>query len=416
MNMKNLKEIAIEAMEKFNEMNCVLYDVTSKGKYAIAGFKAIQDHLCEVRNRTLLKKSRSAAYNNIGEAVLPIEIEDEAETFVYLNIAVKTNSPRVPDTSLCKESLMNENGIAPVGMTVLRKNPEDGLYCFAQIDFAYWLKHEQDEMLEELVKDLENVNYDKLYRDVRAVGNTWSGTENWYIKPTYGYTGICEYVTDFNDEKWFLLESDARLNSAIYSKYLMSELVNVFIGDNVVPQCSLGRKSSTCEEIIFPSKYLHLYKLVNENVKLKRQKRAKNAKKGTVQERITNYSELLEPIEIEIREEDRDDYVYLSRVPLDDVECVALRFFRRRYNDGTYREAFRIFVENSKLTFAENMDGIWITTRASLNYNFRYFKIAPFEDAVLKGTKLEYLKDMITEIKEVNKFNSEELIEVLCNN
>lgn len=415
--MKNLKEIAIEAMKKFNELNCVLYDITNTGKYAIAGFKSLQDHLCEVHNRTLLKKSRSKAYNNIGEAILPIEIEDDVETFVYLNIAVKTNSPRVPDTSLCKESLLNENGIAPIGMTVLRKNPEDGLYYFAQIDFAYWLKHEQEENLEEIAKDLENIDYDKLYRDVRAVSNTWSGSSEWYIKPTYSRSETCDYVTDFNEEKWFLLENDFRISNAIFSKYLVTDLVDTVIDGVTVPGCSMGDKAFSREWFIFPTKYRHLYKLATENVKLKRQRKAQNAKKGTVQERITKYSELLEPIEIEVKDEDRNDYVYLSRVPLDDTECVALRFFKKRYyNDKVYREAFRIFVENSKLTFAENMDGTWITTRANLGYNFRNFKIASFEDAVLKGTKLEYLKDMIAEIKEVNRFDSDELIEVLCNN
>lgn len=411
--MKNLKEIAREAMVKYNEMNPVLASYTEKtGRYSIAGIKDMQDNLYEVSDRMVLMKSNSKG-PYAGEAVLPIEIEDDAETFVYLNIGVKTNSPRVVDTFFCKDSLANKTGVTPVGMTVIRKNPEDGLYYFSQLDFGELVRKGKQDIIEDLVKDLKNVPYNDLLNDIVSISGTWGGASSWYINPSYGYEETCNYVLNFDDEKWMFLNNDARLGLAIWTKYLNFEHRSLEKDGKMDRTVIVGKKVFGNKVLVFPEKYLSLYMLASENKEIKRKNKARTAKKGSVQERITRYSDLLETLNLKDME---TNTVFIERLPSEDIDCAVLRFCKTTYRDDGLVEKYRIFVENSKLTFAENVDGVWLTTKVSLSYNFTDYKIAPFDRVSFKGTKLQYLTEMITELNKIYEFSSTQLIQVLGNN
>lgn len=414
--MKTLKEIVKEAIRKYDEFNYVVYNISgASGKYSIAGFPKLEESLSVIADRTKIRRSKSKGYTDCGEGVLPIEIDDD--TFVYMNVAIKTNSSRIPLTRFSEHSSLNKNGITPIGMTIIRKK-EDGFYYFTQYDFAIAAANGGKEELIEILNGMKNNDALAIFNDLKEMRDIYRfWNDLWYIKERTYERGSIDFTYTLDNEISHFLNSDARLGQMLLNKYIFSEY-NEARGDEDAFYIIASRESDNLN-VTFPGKYEHLYALIDENKKKRRTDKAKNPKKGTVQARINEYSELLEDLDFN---KYGAEEVVVQRVPLDDKECVVLRFIGKKYKtwddeDPQPYEKYRVFVENSKLTFAEVVNDVWSTTTKTFDdYELERYSVREFDKAILKGTKLEYLEDLIHEIKEYTDFNGSYLLEVLGNN
>ena len=140
----------------------------------------MQESLSVIADRTRICRSKSKGYGDYGEGVLPIEIDDD--TFVYMNVAIKTNSPRVPLNSFSEHSSINKNGISPIGMTIIRKK-EDGFYYFTQYDFAIAAINGGKEELIEILNEMKNNDARAIFNDLRDMQDVYRfWNDAWYIK------------------------------------------------------------------------------------------------------------------------------------------------------------------------------------------------------------------------------------------
>ena len=415
--MKNLKEIAKEVMRKYDEMDCVVVDyLPNSSKYAIAGYPQLQDDLSVVENRTVIRKSSSKGYFNYGEAVFPVEIEDETETFVYLNIAIRTNSPRRASDSFTAHSLINNNGLVPVGMTVLRLNPEDGLYYVSQISFKKLIKFGKGELLEELLEGCKNVDFERLDNDMQSMFY-YDYDEAWFIYNDSYDTKVedTQYVVSFDDEKWRYLNSASRLGNVLQNKYIQSVRASWASTNHTY---YLGVNSNGFLLDTIPSKYYYLYRLVDDNKATRRKRKSLKPKKGSVQDRISTFC-------ANIDDSEADDYeintAFFQKVPNLDTECIVVRVVGYHYTGYDWvrekLETARIFVEKSRITVAINADGEWVTTPQNFDsFIHSHMSVTLPEKEVFKGTKFEYLTDILEDLNQRDLLNTATLLEVLSIN
>ena len=410
MKEKTLREIVERAIEMYDERDFLLYDIAGASrKFSVAGNPKMQESMKEYANNTLIPKSRSIGYAGYGEGIIPFVIDEK--TVVYMNIAIKTNSPRVASNQFVEGSSLNKKGIVPIGMTILRTN-EDGYYYFSQYDFSTAMAHGHTDQVEGLLASMKNNNVGDIINDINLMIAKYTyAMDVWYIIGRDYENNDKGFTVNLDEAVETFLSKCPRISNVLANKYIVSEYIRTENG-----YCTtIGRRQADNSRIIIPEKYENLYQLCKDNKAKRRIARTKNPRKGTVQEKINRYSELIDTLDTSAYTKPQ---VVIQRVPTDDVECVVVRFIghERLYRqDVPMIEKYRIFVENSKLTYAEQINGHWSSTSKVLDsYELSKYDVQRLDAATLKGTKLEYLKSVIDEMRDIsNNFDASYLVDIL---
>lgn len=399
--MKTIKEIMMETMKEYDEMNIKVIDTTSSG-YTVSGEKSIksrEDLHREFSNYTLLTRSRSKAYNNLGEGVIVINNDDY---IAYVNVAIKTNSPRRELTDFTSNAVINKTGICPIGITFVRLN-DDNIYEMAQVDFYRFDEYN----LREVLKGLENLDYEGVEGILNRVGYYRWWSNQWYIE-----LEDSEFTRNFEEENWYEIKNHARLGNVVYSKYF-SINSDYKTNTHYYGHPEVGKKCFVNAE------HLNIWKYVEHNKDKKRSDRVKAPKKGTVQYRINEYNKYIQPIDF-TKLNLQTHSVLVDVLHGLDKDTVVLRFIssKSRWSETPVydKEVFRVFVEKSTLTFSEPVNGMWVSTTKTNGYDFRKYQVLPMDPEKIKGTKLEYLLDSISLLEETTGMNGERLLEILGTN
>lgn len=145
------------------------------------------------------------------------------------------------------------------------------------------------------------------------------------------------------------------------------------------------------------------------------------------EEKLKKYSAILEEVPVSYH---CDDFIYISKIPTDDIPCLVLRFCTFiPQSDEVYKEDDRIFVEGNNIFFAHNFDGTWDRIATPFEHRFHFHDFIRFDNKILKGTRLEKAWDIfcslkkkdksgkVESIKKINKYDgigSDILVEILC--
>lgn len=399
--MKTIKEIVMETMKEYDNMNIKLIDTTNSG-YTVSGEKSIksrEDLHREFSNYTLLMRSRSKAYSNLGEGVIVINND---EYIAYVNVAVKTNSPRRGIKNFTDNSVINQTGICPLGMTFVRLN-DDNIYEMSQVNFYDFNK----DNLRDVFKGLKNLNYEGVEGVINNIGSYRWWSSEWYIE-----LEDSAFTRDFEEENWYEIKNYARLGNVVYPKYFS-------INSNYKTNTHYYGHPEVGEKYLVNAEHCQIWKYMEHNKNKRRADRVKAPKKGTVQYRINEYNKYIQPIDF-TKLNLQTHSVLVDVLHGLDKDTVVLRFIssKSRWSETPVydKEVFRIFVEKSTLTFSESVNGMWVSTTKTNGYDFQKYKVLPMDPEKIKGTKLEYLLDSISLLEETTGMNGERLLEILGTN
>lgn len=403
--MKNLKEIARLALEKYDEMNPIVISETNQ-RYAIPGVKGMSNTLETIKDRVYLMRSRSKNWTDFGGCVLPISIDENI--LVYMNVCIKTTSPRLSNERWSADSVMNKSGIVPCGMTVLKKNEDDNLYYIAQIDFYQMIKHDYSGSsgIRDLFDGLENINAGDVCNLVRGFSNYYFYQDIFYVKLDSRNKTDSFSLNDGKTENWHLFNSASRLQNVLWNKYLLTE----YHSDNegvIIGHTLKGDVFS------YPAKYLHIGALVEENKVQKRIAKVANSKKGTVQDKINNYCKYVnENTDYNYK----DNYSIIEKLEEYPSDCVVVRCFVKSWGKNIATEKYRFFIEKKSFTVAEKLNYLWTTTKASFDYVLNSASIPELEFEKFKNTKFEYIKTAYDSISKYKNLSLKDVLELLTIN